>query len=206
MKVLLLNGSPRRAGCTNQALEIAAKILNGEGIETEIFWIGASPVAGCIGCGKCRENQRCVFRDKVNEFIEKAEAADGFIFGAPVHYASPAGAAIAFLDRAFSGKHSVYRWKPGAAIVSCRRGGATFSFDVLNKYFTIAEMPVVSSNYWNMVHGNTPQEVLEDKEGVQTVEILAKNMAYLLKCLELAKKNGLAVPTVATKIKTDFIR
>ena len=162
MKVILVNGSPREKGCTYTALCEVAGALEKNGIETEIFQVGAKPIAGCIGCNVCLKNGRCFVDDPVNEFVEKAKTADGFVFGSPVHYAAASGAITSFLDRAFYGKGNVFAGKPGAAVVSCRRGGAASAFDQLNKYFTINSMPVVSSQYWNQVHGNTPDEVRQD--------------------------------------------
>ena len=205
MKVLLINGSPNEKGCTNRALEETAKALQKNGVETEIFWVGKGAIGGCWGCAACRKIGKCVQRDSVNEFAEKAKEADGFVFGSPVHYASASGAIFAFMDRAFysGGKNLAY--KPAAALVSCRRGGATAAFDALNKYFTINNMPVVSSNYWNQVHGSTPADVEKDEEGLQTARILGYNMAWLLKCIELGKKAGIA-PEKEDKIRTNFIK
>ena len=206
MKVLLVNGSPRAAGCTNTALEEVAKTLGEAGIETEIFWLGAKPVQDCIACGKCRELKKCVFDDVVNMLIEKAKTADGFVFGSPVYYAHPSGRVQSALDRAFyAGKYS-FAGKPGAAIVSARRGGTASSFDVINKYFGISSMPVVSSTYWNMVYGNTPDEVRRDEEGMQTMRNLGRNMAYLLRCIEAGKAAGIEVPAQEGAFKTNFIR
>ena len=177
-------------------------------METEIFHIGTAPVKGCMGCGYCAKtgNHQCVYNDDtLNEAILKAKDADGFVFGSPVHYASASGAITSFLDRLFYAGYPMAH-KPGAAVVSCRRGGATAALDQLNKYFTIAQMPVVSSNYWNMVHGNTPEEVCQDKEGLQTMRILGRNMAWMLKCIEAGKNNGVAVPEAEAKVKTNYIR
>lgn len=156
MKVLLVNGSPKAKGCTYTALQEAAAALEKQGIETEIFQVGTQPVAGCVGCGVCRKNGECFRNDVVNEFVKKAGEVDGYIFGSPIHYASASGALTSFMDRAFYSGGSKMAGKPAAAVVSCRRGGATAGFDQINKYFTINNMPVVSSQYWNMVHGNTP--------------------------------------------------
>ena len=206
MKVLLVNGSPRAAGCTNTAPEEVAKTLGEAGIETEIFWLGAKPVQDCVACGKCRELKKCVFDDVVNTLIEKAKTADGFVFGSPVYYAHPSGRVQSALDRAFyAGKYS-FAGKPGAAIVSARRGGTASSFDVINKYFGISSMPVVSSTYWNMVYGNTPDEVRRDEEGMQTMRNLGRNMAYLLRCIEAGKAAGIEVPAQEGAFKTNFIR
>ena len=206
MKVLLVNGSPRAAGCTNTALEEVAKTLGEAGIETEIFWLGAKPVQDCIACGKCRELKKCVFDDVVNTLIEKAKTADGFVFGSPVYYAHPSGRVQSALDRAFYAGKYAFAGKPGAAVVSARRGGTASSFDVINKYFGISSMPVVSSTYWNMVYGNTPDEVRRDEEGMQTMRNLGRNMAYLLRCIEAGKVAGIEAPAQEGAFKTNFIR
>lgn len=206
MKVILVNGSPHKNGCTYTALSEVAGALSKEGIETEIFWVGNKPLSGCIACKGCVKTGKCVINDTVNEFIEKAKDADGFIFGSPVHYAGASGALTSFMDRAFYHKAGVYQGKPGAAIASCRRGGASATFDQLNKYFTICSMPVVSSQYWNMVHGNTPDEVKQDLEGLQTMRTLGRNMAWMLKCIEAGKKAGIDFPEHEEKVATNFIR
>lgn len=206
MKVLLLNGSPHPHGCTFTALSEVAGALEKNGIETEIFQIGNQPISGCIACGKCRDTGKCVISDGVNDFVEKAKSADGFVFGSPVYYASASGQISSFLDRAFYGKSAIFEGKPGAAVVSCRRAGSTASLDQLNKYFTISGMPVVSSRYWNMVHGNTPEEVVQDKEGMQIMRTLGNNMAWLLKCIELGKAQGVSFPEKEPAQKTNFIR
>lgn len=206
MKVLLLNGSPHPHGCTFTALSELAGALEKNGIETEIFQIGNQPISGCIACGKCRDTGKCVISDGVNDFVEKAKSADGFVFGSPVYYASASGQISSFLDRAFYGKSAIFEGKPGAAVVSCRRAGSTASLDQLNKYFTISGMPVVSSRYWNMVHGNTPEEVVQDKEGMQVMRTLGNNMAWLLKCIELGKAQGVSFPEKEPAQKTNFIR
>lgn len=208
MKVILVNGSPHEKGCTYTALCEAAKNLEENGVETEILWVGNKPISGCIGCGACAKGLgRCVIdSDPVNAFVEKARSADGFIFGSPVHYAAASGLVTAFMDRAFYSGKSAFMGKPAANIVSCRRGGASAAFDQLNKYFTICSMPVVSSQYWNQVHGSTPEQVLQDEEGIQTVRILAKNMSWLLKCIELGKDNGVTFPEPEKPIRTNFIR
>lgn len=210
MKVLLVNGSPHKKGCTHTALAEAAKTLEKEGIETEIFWIGIKPLAGCIACGTCAKKGCCVFDDTVNEFLDMAEKADGFIFGSPVHFASASGAMTSFMDRAFyadmnAGRQS-FRLKPAAAVASARRAGTTATFDQLNKYFTISEMPVISSQYWNMVHGFTPADVKKDREGLQTMRTLARNMAFFLKCKEAGLAAGVTLPTREERIMTNFIR
>ncbi len=206
MKVILVNGSPKKNGCTYTALTEVAGALEKNGIETEMFHVGNKPLAGCMGCGACLKTGKCFMDDTVNEFVEKAKEADGFVFGSPVHYAAASGAITSFLDRAFYGKGSVFAGKPGASVVSCRRGGASAAFDQLNKYFTISSMPVVSSQYWNQVHGTTPEEVRQDEEGMQTMRTLGNNMAWLLKCIELGKKEGISFPEGEKKIATNFIR
>ena len=182
MKVLLLNGSPHKNGCTYTALEEIAKTLEEEGIESEIFQVGNDIISGCRGCNACAKLGKCVIDDKVNEFVEKAKDFDGFIFGSAVHYASATGVITSFLDRAFfsaarAGKSEIFIHKPGAAIASARRSGTTATLDQLNKYFTISQMPVISGRYWNMVHGHTPEDVRKDLEGMQNMRILARNMA-----------------------------
>ena len=206
MKVLLVNGSPNEKGCTYTALEEVANSLNKNGIETEFFWLGNKPISGCIGCGSCLKNGMCFMEDKVNEFLNKVEKIDGFIFGTPVHFASASGMITSFMDRAFYGRSKLFKNKPAAGIVSCRRGGATAAFDMLNKYFSMNSMPIVTSQYWNMVHGNKPDEVKQDLEGMQTMRTLANNMAWLLKCIEIGKENGIEYPTNENIIRTNFIR
>ena len=208
MKVLMLNGSPHANGCTYTALSEVAKALAAEGIDTEIIQSGTGEIRDCIGCRKCRElNNRCVFdNDLVNQIIAKAETADGFIVGSPVYYAHPSGRILSLLNRIFYAGSAVFANKPGAAVVSARRAGTTASLDVLNKYFTISRMPIVSSRYWNMVHGNTPQEVLQDKEGMQIMRILGQNMAWLLKSIEAGKKAGITPPAPEAVTQTNFIR
>ncbi len=208
MKVLLVNGAPHEKGCTYTALGEIEKTLQAESIETEIFWLGNKPVRGCIGCGGCAKNDRkCVFNDDVaNKLIEKAMTSDGFIFGSAVHYAAPSGTICAVLDRAFYAGSVHFKHKPGAAIFSCRRGGATAAFEVINKYFTISSMPIVSSSYWNMVHGSKAEDVLKDEEGLQTMRNLGRNMAWLLKCIDNGKANGIDKPTPEASYRTNFIR
>lgn len=206
MKVILVNGSPHEKGCTYTALAEVEKTLNKEGIETEIMWLGNAPVAGCIGCGACLKSGRCFRNDIVNTFIEKMSQADGFVFGSPVHFASASGELTSFMDRAFYGRGSLVAGKPAAAVVSCRRGGATAAFDQINKYFSISNMPIVTSQYWNQVHGNTPEQVVQDEEGMQTMRTLGMNMAWLLKCIEAGKKVGIDRPEYEKKIATNYIR
>ena len=208
MKVLLINGSPKANGCTYTAFSEIANELEMENIETEIFHIGNKPIRGCIGCGGCYTTNKCVFNDDVvNDGIEKVKKADGIILGSPVHYAAASGAITSFLDRlfyAYGGKFLAH--KPGAAIVSCRRGGSTAAFEQLNKYFTISNMPIVSSQYWNMVHGNTPEEVKQDLEGMQTMRVLGQNMAWLLKSIQSGKEAGIKLPEKEPRAMTNFIR
>lgn len=206
MKVLLVNGSPNKDGATNLALEEVSKTLNKNGVETEIFWIGNKPISGCIGCGACFKTKRCFINDKVNEFVEKAIKADGFIFGSAVHYAGPTGFIKSFMDRCFYGKSYAFEYKPAACVVSCRRGGAATTFDDLNKYFTITNMIVVGSQYWNQIHGNNKEEALKDEEGLQTMRTLANNMAWILKSIESGKKSGIEKPIKEKRISTNFIR
>ena len=206
MKVLLVNGSPKAKGCTYTALKEVSEELERNGIETEIFHIGTEPIGSCRGCGACRNTGKCVQNDIVNASIEKFLTADGFVFGSPVHYASASGGITAFLDRVFYSTGKNLADKPGAVVVSCRRGGASAAFDQLNKYFTISNMPIVSSQYWNMVPGNKPEEVLKDEEGMQTMRTLAKNMAWLLKCIKAGDEAGVKKPEREAKIATNYIR
>jgi Multimeric flavodoxin WrbA len=207
MKVLLINGSPKAKGCTYTALNEVAKELESNGIETEIFHVGTKPIRGCMACNGCSNtNGLCVFNDDtVNIALEKAKEADGFVFGSPVHYAAASGQITSFLDRFFYAGSS-FQYKPGAAIVSCRRGGSTAAFEQLNKYFTISNMPIVSSQYWNMVHGNTPEEVEQDLEGMQTMRVLGRNMAWLLNCINAGKEAGVKLPKEEARAITNFIR
>ncbi len=210
MKVVLVNGSPHSHGCTYTALDEVARTLNAEGIETEMFQIGTEPLAGCIACGHCQKAGRCVFSDRVNEFLDLARTADGFVFGSPVHYAAAGGAITSFMDRAFftdlRAGHQIFYLKPAACVVSARRAGTTAALDQLNKYLTISQMPVISSRYWNMVHGSTPEQVQQDQEGLQIMRILARNMAWFLKCKEAGLKAGIAFPEQEERIATNFIR
>jgi multimeric flavodoxin WrbA len=202
-KVLVLNGSPHVKGCTARALEEVITTLNSQGVETELIQVGKEEIRGCIACGFCEKNGRCVFDDKVNETAKKFEEADGLIVGSPVYYGSPNGTLLSFLDRLFYSTGFSKHMKVGAAVVSCRRGGNTASFDVLNKYFSISGMPVVSSTYWNQVHGFSAEDVEKDLEGLQTMRNLARNMAFLLKAIGAAKeKEGL--PAVERDSFTSF--
>lgn len=206
MKVLLVNGSPHANGCTYTALCEVAGALEKEGIETEIFQVGTKPISGCLACGACMKTGRCVINDTVNEFLAKVETADGFVFGSPVHFASASGALTSFMDRVFYGRGNLFAYKPAAAVMSCRRGGATATFEQINKYFTISNMPVVGSQYWNMVHGNNPDEVKQDLEGLQTMRTLGRNMAWLLKSIQAGRDAGVEVPEREGIVRTNFIR
>ena len=209
MKVLLVNGSSREAGCTYTALMEAAKVLEKEGIFCEMFQLGSNPIRDCIGCGGCAKLQgtACVFSDDcVNELIARASESDGFIFGTPVYYAHASGRLLSALDRAFYAGSSAFAHKPGFAVASARRAGTTSALDAVIKHFTINQMPVVSSTYWTMVHGNTPAEVLQDLEGLQTMRNGARNLAWLLKCIEAGKEQGIFPPRAERGERTNFIR
>lgn len=206
MKVLLINGSPHEKGCTYTALQEIIDTLTAEGIESELLWLGNKPILGCIGCGYCYEHKKCFKDDMVNEVAEKAKEIDGFIFGTAVHYAAVSGALTSFMDRLFySGKRGLFM-KPAAGVVSCRRSGSTATYDQINKYFGITQMPIVSSQYWNAVHGNTPDEVRQDMEGMQTMRVIGRNMAWLLKSIEAGRAAGVPLPMVEKKQSTNFIR
>ncbi|RGC22330.1 flavodoxin family protein [Absiella sp. AM54-8XD] len=205
MKVILFNGSPNIHGCTYTALHEIEETLQKNGIETEVFQVGSKSVRGCIGCGKCRESGKCIFDDIVNEAIDKIKEADGVVFGSPVYYASANGTMISFLDRLFYAASSYLAYKPGAVVVSARRAGTTATYDELNKYLGISNMLIVPAPYWNMVHGNTAEEVKQDKEGLYIMRQIGENMTWMLKMLENAKANGIA-PTILEKERTNFIR
>lgn len=206
MKVLLINGSPNKEGCTYTALKEVEGALQAGGIETEMIYLGVKPVAGCIGCGSCGTTGKCFVNDKVNDVVEQLDDIDGIIVGSPVHYAAASGQVTSFMDRLFYAGMGRFVHKLGASVVSCRRGGATAAFDQLNKYFTISGMPVVSAMYWNQVHGNTPDEVRQDLEGMQTMRQLGNNMAYLLNCMKVAEEAGVKQPEREAAVKTNFIR
>lgn len=205
MKVLLINGSPRPKGCTFTALSEVEKELHKEGIETEIIQVGNKNLRGCIACLKCKTTGECVFKDFVNEVSPKFAECDGIIIGTPVYYASANGTLVSFIDRLFYSSPTDKTMKVGAAVVSCRRGGSSATFDEINKYFTISGMPVASSQYWNSVHGNTPEEVKQDKEGMQIMRTLGKNMAFLMKSIQLGKEQ-FGLPEVEERVHTNFIR
>ncbi|MBQ3864388.1 MAG: flavodoxin family protein [Clostridia bacterium] len=206
MKVLLVNGSPHPNGCTYTALSEVASALNSEGIETEIFQLGKDPIRGCMACGGCHRSGNCVFDDPVNAFAKLAKDADGFIFGSPVHYAAADGSLTSFMSRLFYSHGSEFMYKPAAAVVSCRRSGSTAALDQINKYFPISGMPIVPSQYWNMVHGNTPEQVRQDLEGLQIMRTLGRNMAYMLKCIEAGRNAGIQPPVPEKRQSTNFIR
>jgi len=205
MKVLLINGSPNAKGCTYTALAEVARTLHEAGVTTELVQVGNRDIRGCIACRKCRTTGECAFDDIVNEVAPKLAECDGLVIGSPVYYASANGTLVSFLDRLFYSTSFDKTMKVGAAVVSARRGGTTATFDQLNKYFTISGMPVASSQYWNMVHGRTPEDVLADQEGCQIMRTLGRNMAFLIKGIALAKdKYGL--PEQEARVTTNFIR
>ena len=208
MKALLVNGSPHKEGCTYTALCQVSKALNENGVDTDIFWIGNKPLSGCIACRKCQNTNKCVFRDSVNDFLEIAGDYDGFVFGTPVHWGG--GAITSFMDRVFyadlNGNGDRFRLKPAATVISARRAGTTATWDQINKYFGLMQMPIISSRYWNMVHGTNPEEVKLDLEGMQTMEVLGNNMAYFLNCKHVAEKMGIVMPKAEKFVFTNFIR
>ena len=206
MKVLLINGRPNEEGCTYTALTEVERTLNKNGIETELLWLGNAPVANCVDCGFCRQQGRCVHDDAVNRVIDELDSISALVVGSPVYYASASGQLCSFMDRLFHSCGRRMAGKLGASVVSCRRGGASAAFDRLNKYFTISNMPIVSSQYWNQVHGNTPEEVMQDEEGLQTMRTLAENMAWLIKCIEAGRRAGIELPEYEKRIGTNFIR
>ena len=205
MKVILINGSPNAKGCTYTALEEVSKTLKSEGIETEIIHVGHKDIRGCIGCRQCKTKGKCVFNDIVNDIAPKFKECDGIVIGSPVYFASANGTLVSFIDRLFYSMTADKTMKVGAAVVRCRRGGNSATFDELNKYFTISQMPIASSQYWNMVHGNSPEEVQQDLEGLQTMRTLGKNMAFLIKSIQLGKKE-FGLPEKEEHKFTNFIR
>lgn len=209
MKVLLVNGSPHKQGSTYRALIEIQKTLSEENIESEIFQVGIEPIASCRGCGACSKLKKCVIDDSVNVFIEKAKKADGFIFGSPVHYAGPYGNLVSFMNRVFfAGSRSdsdIFKLKPASSICVARRAGTVSTFDQLNKFFSISQMPIITSRYWNMAFGRNSEEVEKDLEGMQIMRILARNMAYHLKCKEIAIKMGIKEPIQEEIIHTNYI-
>lgn len=204
-KILLINGSPNKQGCTFTALTEIANALTKNEIESELLYLGKKPISGCIACGSCKKTGRCVMNDQSNEILDKLNEYDGIVVGSPVYYGGAAGQLCAFLDRLFYSSGTRMAGKIGAAIVSCRRGGASAAYDRLNKYFTISNMHVVGSQYWNQVHGFTPEDVQKDEEGLQTMRTLAQNMAWLLKSIEAGKTQGLEQPVYEARIRTNFI-
>ena len=207
MHVLLINGSPHREGCTYTALSQVAAQLEKCGVSSEIFWIGNQPVRGCIDCKSCWGKGRCVFDDDpVNQCIQKILEADGVVIGSPVYFGGIAGSLKCLLDRVFYDAKRLFFYKPAAAVVTCRRGGASTTFDAINKYFTISSMPVVSSQYWNSIHGNNAEEAVQDAEGLQIMRTLGDNMAWLLHCIEAGRKAGITPPAVEPWQPTNFIR
>ena len=206
MKVILVNGSPHEKGCTYTALCEVEKTLREEGIDTEIFWIGKEPISGCQGCGGCFRGGGCVIKDRVADFDAIAGSADGFIFGTPVHFASASGTITSFMDRVFYSCGRKLTLKPGACVVSARRAGTTATFDQMIKYMTICQMPVISSSYWNMVHGRTPEDVAQDLEGLAVMRQLGRNMAWFLKLREAGEKAGIGLPKQEQRVFTNFIR
>ncbi len=206
MKVIMINGSPHKNGCTYTGLSIIAETLREQGIDSEIIFAGNDAIAGCRGCGACRKLGKCVIDDIVNDIATKLDEADGIVIGSPVHYAAASGQITSLCHRLFYSAGSKLLCKPGCAIVSCRRGGASAAYDQLNKYFGINSMPMVTSSYWNQIHGNTPEEVLQDEEGVQTMRNLGLNMAWMLKCIEAGKAAGIERPEYGAKVRTNFVR
>lgn len=205
MKVLLINGSPNKNGCTYTALREVADTLEKNAIETEILYLGKKPISGCIACMQCQTTGKCGINDQVNKVLAQLESIDAIVIGSPVYYAGPTGQVTAFLDRLFFCSGSRMAGKLGASVVSCRRGGASAAFDRLNKYFTISNMPVVSSQYWNQVHGFTPEDVRKDEEGMQTMRTLGQNMAWLLHCIEAGRDKGINLPQYEPRLRTHFI-
>ncbi|MGI6671415.1 MAG: flavodoxin family protein [Christensenellales bacterium] len=204
MKVVLLNGSPHWKGCTYTALNEVRTTLESEGIATDMLWVGNGPVAGCTACGYCDRHDRCVVDDQVNTLLDMP--FDALVVGSPVYYGAASGQVTCFLNRLFFAGSARMAGRFGAAVVSCRRGGATATFDQLNKYFTIANMPVVPSQYWNQVHGNTPEQVKQDLEGLQTMRTLARNLAWLLRLKQAGQDAGVAPPAREPRVSTNFIR
>jgi len=205
MKVLMINGSPNKNGCTFTALSEAAKTLNENGVETEIVHVGGNDIRGCIACRKCRENGKCVFEDPVNKTALLFAECDGLVIGSPVYYSSPNGTLLSFLDRLFYSAPFDKSMKVGAVVVSARRTGCSSTFDVLNKYFSISGMPVAPSQYWNEVHGHSPDDVKKDEEGLQTMRVLGRNMAFLIKSIALGKERY-GLPEKEPRVFTNFVR
>ena len=210
MKILLTNGSPHEEGCTYTALCEVSAALNQNGIDTDIFWIGKKPLSGCVACKSCVRNNRCVFSDVVNEFLDIAGDYDGYVFGTPVHWGGACGSMTSFLNRVFyadlQGGGKRFLLKPAAAVISARRAGTTATWDQVNKYFGLMQMPIITSRYWPIVHGACPEDVRKDLEGMQTMRILGANMAFFLQCRELGIKMGIPLPKQEPAVFTNFIR
>ncbi len=206
MKVLLINGSPNSEGCTFTALSEVAATLQKHDIETEILYLGKKPIMGCVACGACGRAGECIYNDLVNETARRLDEFDGIVIGSPVYYSGPSGQLVTFLNRLFYSNSRKMAGKLGASVVSCRRGGASATFEQLNQYFTVSNMPIVSSQYWNSVHGFSPMDVRKDKEGLQTMRTLGENMAWLLKCIEAGRKNGVERPVYEPGVRTHFIQ
>lgn len=206
MKVLLINGSPNKQGCTYTALHEVEMTLQANGIETELLYLGKKPIAGCIACGNCAKTGHCFRDDIVQDIQKRLDEFDGIIIGSPVYYSAPTGQLISFLNRLFYGTEKRMAGKLGASVVSFRRGGASATFEQLNQYFTICNMPIVSSQYWNSVHGFTPDDVRKDQEGLQTMRVLGQNMAWLLKCIECGREAGIGKPEYEPRVRTHFIQ
>ena len=210
MKVLLVNGSPHENGTTFTALKEVQNELELNGIESEIFWIGNKPISGCIGCYACSKLGKCAIDDIVNEFVLKASEVDGFIFGTPVHYAGMSGLLTSFMDRVFystaCAKNDCFKFKPVASVICARRAGTTATYDQINKYFGITQMPIISTRYWNMAFGRKAEDVTKDEEGMQALRILARNMTYFLKCIEAGREKGITPPPQEKPTLTNFIR
>ncbi|MDR0713254.1 MAG: flavodoxin family protein [Bacteroidales bacterium] len=207
-KVLLVNGSPNKQGCVYTVLTEIQDTLKKNGVESNILWIGNNPIAGCIGCGKCIGNRKCFRGDIVNDMAEKIPQYEGFVFGTPVHYAGASGGMTSFMDRVFfidEFNGNLFAGKPAASVATCRRSGGTATLDQLNKYMTDCNMPIVPSRYWNVVHGNKPEEIRQDLEGLQVMQTLAMNMAWLIKCIDAGRKAGIEIPKYETPVMTNFI-
>lgn len=206
MKVLLINGSPNKTGCTYTALHEVETTLHKQGIDTELLYLGKQPVAGCIACMKCFETGYCFREDAVKEIQKRIDEFDAIILGSPVYYSGASGQLVSFLNRLFFAMEGRMAGKLGASVVSCRRGGASATFEQLNQYFTISNMPIVASQYWNSVHGFTPEDVRKDAEGLQTMRTLGENMAWLLKCIESGRNAGIDKPIYEPRLRTHFIQ
>ena len=207
MKVLFVNGSSHKNGTTMAAINEMEKVFHEEGIETEVVQVGAKPLADCLQCGYCSDNGKCVIDDDgANEFVRKAQGSDGFVFASPVYYAHPSGRLFDFLDRAFYSGGNAFKFKPGASVAVARRAGTTATLDAINKYFSISQMPIAGSTYWNMVHGAVAEDALKDEEGMQTMRNLARNMIWMMRCFEAGKAAGIPYPATESGARTNFIR